>query len=445
MALSLGQKAGWGLADMGIVVFVIVKQLLILTFLTTVLGVPVGIAGFVTTAVLVFDMVTDPVIGYLSDRTNSRFGRRAPWMFVGVLVMAAGMVGLFSTPAGMETTGNLIWVVAFFVLATVGFTMVAIPYGAQSGEITQDPKERSAMTGFRMAFASIGILIGGALIPGLAGSMGYANAALAVTPLMIGAVWLSLWATRKAPRIEQPAKVNLSGMFGLVFSNKAFVVLVLIYGVMTLAIAMITAGLPFAAIYLIQDSGDTALSGAAQALSVLSLMFATFVVGSILSQAIWVMLSNRLGKPQALIVGLILYVVLLYALYTMLPSVNVTVIAGMFVLAGMTNGAYQQIPWAIYPDLMDVTRRESGAAIEGAFSAIWLFGQKLANAVAPAVLGLTLAAAGWQETTGDLVPQTDEALNTLRMSITLIPAGILVIAILAMALIYRPMARRALG
>ncbi len=445
MALSLGQKAGWGLADMGIVVFVIVKQLLILTYLTTVLGVPVGIAGFVTTAVLIFDMVTDPVIGYLSDRTQSRFGRRAPWMFIGVLVMAAGMVGLFSTPDGMETTGNLIWVIGFFVLATVGFTMVAIPYGAQSGEITQDPKERSTMTGFRMAFASIGILIGGALIPGLAGDMGYASAALMVTPLMVGAVWISLWATRHAPRVEQAATVNLSGMFGLVFANKAFVVLVLIYGVMTLAIAMITAGLPFAALYLIIDTGDTPLSDAAAALSTLSLLFAAFVVGSILSQAIWVLLSHRLGKVGALVLGLCLYVVLLYTLHTMLPSVNVTVIAGMFVLAGMTNGAYQQIPWAIYPDLMDVTRRQSGAAIEGAFSAIWLFGQKLANAVAPAVLGLTLSAAGWQETTGDIVAQTDEALGALQMSITLIPAGILIVAILGLWLIYRPMARRALA
>jgi len=445
MALTLGQKAGWGLADMGIVVFVIVKQLLILTYLTTVLGVPVGIAGFVTTAVLVFDMVTDPVIGYLSDRTQSRFGRRAPWMFIGVVVMAAGMVGLFATPAGMDMTGNLAWVVGFFVIATIGFTMVAIPYGAQSGEITQDPKERSTMTGFRMAFASIGILIGGALIPGLAGAMGYAMAAMVVTPLMVGAVWISLWATRKAPRIEEAATVNLSGMFGLVFANKAFVALVLIYGVMTLAIAMITAGLPFAALYLISDSGDTALSGAAAALTTLSLMFAAFVVGSILSQAIWVLLSHRLGKVGALILGLSLYVVLLYALYTMLPSVNVTVIAGMFVLAGMTNGSYQQIPWAIYPDLMDVTRRESGVAIEGAFSAIWLFGQKLANAVAPAVLGVTLAAAGWQETTDVVVPQTDTALGALQLSITLIPAGILLVAIIGLTVIYRPMARRALA
>ena len=445
MALSLGQKAGWGLADMGIVVFVVVKQLLVLAYLTAFLGVPVGIAGFVTTAVLVFDMITDPLVGYLSDKTNSRFGRRAPWMFIGVLVMAAGMVGLFSVPEGMGMGANVAWVIAFFGVATIGFTMVAIPYGAQSGEMTQDPKERSAMTGWRMAFASVGILIGGAVIPGLAGSMGYAMAALAVSPLMIGAVWLSLWSVRKAPRIETPVAEKMSGIIGLVLANRAFMVLVVLYGVMTLAIAMITAGLPFAALYLIIDSGDTMLSGAAAALSTLSLMFAAFVLGSILSQAVWVLLSNRMGKVGALILGLLLYIVLLYALYAALPSVNVTAIAGMFVLAGMTNGAYQQIPWAIYPDLMDVTRRESGAAIEGAFSAVWLFGQKLANAVAPAVLGLTLAAAGWQETTDGTVAQSDGAIATLQMAITLIPAGILFVAILGLALIYRPMAKRALA
>ena len=167
--LSFGQKAGWGLADMGIVVFVIVKQLLVMAFLTTYLGVPVQLAGAVTTLVLIFDMVTDPLIGYLSDRTSTRWGRRAPWMALGAVVLAGGTIGLFGVPLGLSTTGNLLWVTAFFVLATVGFTMVAIPYGAMAGEITQSPQERSAMTGYRMAFASIGILLGGAIIPLLAG------------------------------------------------------------------------------------------------------------------------------------------------------------------------------------------------------------------------------------------------------------------------------------
>lgn len=442
MALSLGQKAGWGVADMGVVVFVVVKQLLVLNFLTAFLGVPVAIAGMVTTAVLVFDMITDPLVGYLSDRTSTRWGRRAPWMFVGAVIMAAGMIGLFAVPQGAGQTMILLWVVGFFGIATIGFTMVAIPYGAQAGEMTQDPRERSVMTGWRMGFASVGILVGGAVIPGLAASMGYAMAATVAAPLIIGAIWLSLWATRRAPRIAEASSVSLRGMAGLVFSNRPFVVLVALYGVMTLAIALITAGLPFAATYLIVDDGATALSGAAKALTTLSLMFAAFVVGSILSQAVWVMVSHLLGKLMALVVGLCLYVGLLYALYTALPSVNVTAIAGLFVLAGMCNGSYQQIPWAMYPDLMDVTRADSGEAIEGAFSAVWLFGQKLANALAPALLGWILAVRGWQESTTGGAVQSDAALATLQVSITIVPAVILAVAVFGLLVVYRPIAGR---
>ncbi len=184
MPLSQSQKAGWGLADMGVVVFVVVKQLLVFNFLTAYLGVPVGTAGFVITAVLIFDMITDPLVGYLSDRTQSRWGRRPPWMAVGAVVMAAGMAGLFAVPAGLGQGANLAWVIGFFGLATIGFAMVAIHYRAQASEITQDPHERSVMTGWRMWLASVGILVGGAQISSLAQSMGHAKAALAVTPLI---------------------------------------------------------------------------------------------------------------------------------------------------------------------------------------------------------------------------------------------------------------------
>lgn len=444
MALSLGQKAGWGLADMGIVVFVVVKQLLILNYLTAYLGVPVGIAGFVTTGVLIFDMITDPLVGYYSDRTQSRFGRRAPWMFFGALVMCAGMVGLFAVPAGFGMAGNLAWVIAFFVLATVGFTMVAIPFSAQAGEITTDQRERSTMTGWRMGFASLGILLGGAAIPALEAKMGYAMATLAVCPLIIGAIWLSIFATRNAPRSE-PSPHSFAGMFVPVLANTPFMVLTVLYGVMTLAIALITAGLQFAAIYLIIDQGNTALSPIVDKLPIVSIMLAAFVIGAILSQAIWVLLSHRIGKVGALIIGLGLYAFLLYVLNNNLPSFNVTATAGLFLLAGMTNGAYQQIPWAIYPDLMDVTRTKTGLAIEGAFTALWLFGQKLANALAPALLGLILAAAGWQESKDGAVAQSDQALAQLQWSITLLPAMILLLSLVALAVIYLPLQRRVLA
>tara|TARA_A100001037_G_scaffold125242_1_gene113587 strand:+ start:175 stop:1539 length:1365 start_codon:yes stop_codon:yes gene_type:complete len=432
--LSVGQKAGWGLADMGIVVFVIVKQLLVLSFLTNYLNVPVGIAGLLTTSVLIFDIITDPIIGYFSDRTHSRWGRRVPWMVIGALILSGGIIGLFGVPQSLSLLGTIIWVGGFFALATVGFTMVAIPYGATAGEMTQDPKERSTMMGFRMAFASVGILLGGAVIPQLAGGTrdGHFIAAIYVAPIIILSIWGSLWSTRTAPRILSPSARGFMSTWLLVFKNKPFVILVCLYGIMTLAIALITAGLPFAAIYLIFDSGNSLLSPASSALGILSLLFACFVFGSILSQAFWVWMSARLGKVSALIFGLVIYIILLIAIFVNLPSVDIMLMAILFVVAGMTNGAYQQIPWAIYPDLMDITRSESGDAIEGAFSAIWLFGQKVANAIAPLILSLILALFGWRESGEGFTDQVPEALRALQNSITILPAFILALAILGL-------------
>ena len=432
--LSVAQKAGWGLADMGIVVFVIVKQLLVLSFLTNYLNVPVGIAGLLTTSVLIFDIITDPIVGYLSDRTHSRWGRRVPWMVIGALILSGGIIGLFGVPQSLSLFGTIIWVGGFFALATVGFTMVAIPYGATAGEMTQDPKERSTMMGFRMAFASVGILLGGAVIPQLAGGTrdGHFIAAIYVAPIIILSIWGSLWSTRTAPRILSPSARGFMSTWLLVFKNKPFVILVCLYGIMTLAIALITAGLPFAAIYLIFDSGNSLLSPASSALGILSLLFACFVFGSILSQAFWVWMSARLGKVGALIFGLVIYIILLIAIFVNLPSVDIMLMAILFVVAGMTNGAYQQIPWAIYPDLMDITRSESGDAIEGAFSAIWLFGQKVANAIAPLILSLILALFGWRESGEGFTDQVPEALRALQNSITILPAFILALAILGL-------------
>ena len=444
MSLSIGQKAGWGLADMGIVVFVIVKQLLILAFMNSFLGIPIAIAGAVTTGVLVFDIISDPIIGYFSDKTVSRFGRRAPWMLIGSVVLALAMIGLFAVPESFNINASLIWVIIFFLISTLGFTMVSIPYGAMAGEMTLDKKERSSMTAWRMAFASLGILIGGALIPILAGDTrsGYTFATICIAPLIILSIWFSVFFTRKTPRTLVPSQQNFSYILRLVLSNRAFITLVILYGIMTLAIALITAGLPFAAMYLILDDGNSLLSGVAKGLGTLSLMFAAFVLGSIISQAMWVKLSNLYGKVAAQIIGIVCYIALLIFIFFSLPNYNVTLIAGLFILAGMTNGSYQQIPWALYPDLMDVTREETGESIEGAFSAVWLFGQKVANAISPLVLGFILSMYGWKETTEGITNQSDAALNTLQTSITLIPAAILGIAGILLVSIYLPQHRK---
>lgn len=443
MALSTGQKAGWGVADMGINVFVVVKQLLVFTFLTAFLGVPAGVAGWVTFAVLAFDVVTDPLVGYFSDRTKSRWGRRAPWIFIGALILAGGIVGMFAVPDGMTWQSNMMWVVAFFGLATIGFTFVAIPYGAMAGEMTQDPKERSTMVAFRMTFASIGLLLAGALVPALAGDTreGYFGAVLMISPVVVLAIWGMLFFTRKAPKLEAPSSKGFWQVIGLVGRNKAFVILVVLYGLLTLGVAMIAAGLQLAALYLITDTGDSPLSGLASALGIFSTLFAMFIIGSVLSQYLWVKASAAFGKMWAFVIGMVLYIVVLVIISQVLPAQGVSVMALLFLATGFTNGAYQQIPWAMYPDLMDVTRDETGEAIEGAFSAVWLFGQKVSNAIAPLILGLVLSSAGWQASTQGRVDQTPEALGALESALTLVPCTLFAVSILGLVLIYRPAAR----
>lgn len=435
--LTTLQKAGWGLADVGVVVFNIVKQLLVFAFLTTALGVPVGLAGVITTGVLIFDMVTDPLIGWLSDRTQSRFGRRAPWMVAGAPIMAAALVWLFAAEPG---PGAIVQVVLAFGVASIGFTMVGVPYSAMAGEMTQDPHERSKMTAWRMGFACIGILLAGALVPILASDMGEARAMAMISPLIVGSIWATVWLTRNAPRIDQPSSLSWVKQCRLVCANRAFVAFVLIYAVMTLAVAVMMAGVAFVGMYLVRVDGPVA--GAVQGLDILGVLLAGFTLGALGSQVLWIWLSKRWGKLAVLMAGTMLNILLLVSMWAALPA-GLSLCVAIFVVGGALNGGvYLQIPWAIYPDLMDQTRDDTGESLEGAHSALWLFAQKLTNALGPMVLGLILHWAGWQETTQGKVDQTETAVETLRAAVTLGPAAIWAVSLVALWVVYRPLTQR---
>ena len=279
MALSLGQKIGWGFADMGIGTFVIVKQLLVLAFLTNFLGVDVIVAGWVTSCILFFDLVTDPIIGSMSDRTDSPLGRRAPWMLWGAVIMAGSTIAIFAIPDGFSEIMVITWVGATFALATIGFTMCAVPYSAMAGEITESAKERSSLIGWRMVFASIGFLIAGGVWPYIAQDTkeGNLEAAFYIGGVMVAAIWLSVIFTRNTPKKFSPADADLASMARYVFSNWAFVVLVFLYGIMSLAISLIVAGTPFAAIYLVENELPSYLSEFAEQIGIQPMIFVSFV------------------------------------------------------------------------------------------------------------------------------------------------------------------------
>ena len=435
--LPLWVKAAYGFTDTGINVFVIFKGLLVLQFLVKFVKVDPFVAGLVTSSVLVIDIITDPIMGRISDATPGRFGRRHPYLFLGAPLMALFIIITFMVPAGMVGTAAAAWVFVFFVLGSIAFTMVVIPLGALSVEITNSPKERSTMTAWRMASASLGILLAGAVFPILIGMMGHTMAAIVFAPIVVVTIWIGTFATYPFRVSEPPVSMPYMDQIRLAWKNHRFVALVIIYGVQTLGISIITAGIPFAADDLIRVTDSSVVKGL-YVLGAFSTMFALFVLGSMVSQPIWALLSSRLGKGTTFMVGIGLYVVVLVAFYFVLPSAamlnsgitNLGLITIFIFLVGVSNGCYQQLPWAIMPDLVDYSNDQGEEAVAGVFSGLWLLGQKIGNALGPLLIGAVLSAYGFIETAaGEVVTQPDAAIDALRWSMTLVPAVLMAVSI----------------
>lgn len=452
--LPLAVKAAYGLADMGINVFVIFKGLLVFAFLVQFSGVDPALAGWVTSAVLVLDVITDPLMGWLSDRTGGRFGRRHPYIISGAVLMAVLMIVTFAVPAGLSEAASATWVFVFFALGSIAFTMVVIPYGSLSVELTDHPQERATMTGWRMAAAGVGILLTGGAFPILIDPNGlglsHAVAMTVYAPIVIATIWIAAFSTYGRRNQDATPSAKFGEQIQAALRNRRFVVLTLIYGVQTFGIAFITIGIPFAAAELIVSSGATGVLATIWVLGSFSTAFALFILGSMVSQFFWVTLSKTIGKQATLMFGIVFYGVVLVGFYFVLPSsdglaigvTNLGLITVFVFLIGAANGCYQQLPWSMMPDLVDWSVERESFNIAGSFSGLWLLGQKVGNALAPLVFGQLLALYGWiSSTNGGDVTQLPEAVDALRWALTLIPAALMFISV-PLYLLFDGMAKR---
>ncbi|MGI9272767.1 MAG: MFS transporter [Woeseiaceae bacterium] len=117
-------------------------------FYNQVLGVSASLAGTAYLIVSIFDAVLDPIVGTISDRFQSRWGRRHPFMFASALPIAVGFFFLYQPLDGLGETGLFIWLVAFFALVRLGQTLYLIPHDALGAELTDDYEERTSIFGY---------------------------------------------------------------------------------------------------------------------------------------------------------------------------------------------------------------------------------------------------------------------------------------------------------
>jgi GPH family glycoside/pentoside/hexuronide:cation symporter len=168
--MTLGSKFRYGLADMGFALITSAMQFFLLFYYTDVAGIDPGLAGLaLMVGKLTWDAVNDPLFGYWSDRTRSRFGRRRIYMLIGAVPLGFAAWIMFSLPKGLTGAGAFFAVLLSFWLVDTFHTMTTTPYYALTPELTRDYSERASLTSIRMVYSVFGYILGAALTTLLAG------------------------------------------------------------------------------------------------------------------------------------------------------------------------------------------------------------------------------------------------------------------------------------
>ncbi|MGA1581559.1 MAG: MFS transporter, partial [Luminiphilus sp.] len=157
---------GWSLGTLAMSSLLNTQTAMLMIYLISAVGIAPAVAGSLVFISKIYDGITDPVMGVISDRTTSRWGRRRPYLLLGGMLAALSVVGLFSIHT-VSFVSTQIWVLVMLLVAATAYTVFNVPYMSMPAEMVQDPYERSKLMSYRVAWIAVGTFVGIALAPRL--------------------------------------------------------------------------------------------------------------------------------------------------------------------------------------------------------------------------------------------------------------------------------------
>jgi GPH family glycoside/pentoside/hexuronide:cation symporter len=412
MKLSVLEKIGFGAGDMAINIIIIAMQLLLAYFYTDIYGLHAADVGVLFVVVRLIDAIIDPLMGVLTDKVNTRWGRYRPYLLWFAIPFGFAVYLMFITP-DVDYTAKLAWAYFTYILMTVIYTAITIPYISMIGVITDDPLERLSANGYRFVMTKIAAFLVTIVVPLMAVWLGQGNKAHGYQLSMglmgvMGAVLFifCFTTTRERSRPEIPT-MRLPEQFRLLLRNDQWLLLGVV--IMLLMCGYVIRGSVaayYAKYYL--DGGDALISP----------FLTVGVVASILAMVSTTYITRVYDKIKLFRYTQLMTFILSLGMFFLVGQNNLWLAFVFYFLINYFCDMQMPIFWSSIAEAVDYGENKTGKRVSGlAFGGI-LFFQKFGMGIAGGLLGFLLSHFGYQPD----VQQTANALTGIAMMMTIIPA-----------------------
>lgn len=427
--LPVRTKLFYGVGDIGNATNNSAFQFFLMIFFTDVALIGPAVASSALLVAKVWDAFMDPLFGWISDRTKSKFGKRRVYMIFGALPLAVSIISVWFIPIGLSSTFSFIWIMLAFMFFGTMWTITNVPYYSLSAELTSDYDERSSLTAFRMIMAVPAYILGAAITPAIAGLFaskltGYRAVGIIYGVLAALVLWIAASGLRELKHTNQiQSSKNLFKELFATFQNKPFLQLMIVFSVTNIAFTLTKTYMAYFLIYQMKMEKQV---------PVIMFLMLLFVVVSLFP---WKIISDKWNKGPAYASGLVIGA-LAVGVSFFLPAHSSVLIYAIAIAAGIGFATNWVFPWAMIPDVVDYDMAQSGVCRSGIYFGVWGFLTKVTESLGLAITGWALQLSGYVPN----VPQTHDSLISIRLFFGPIPAVLFLISL--PLLIWYPITRK---
>ncbi len=386
--IPLHTKILYGAGDLTNSLLQTIIHVYLLIFLTDVVGLEPGLAGIAIFIGRSVDWINDPIIGHLSDRTRTRWGRRRPYLLFGLVPLAISFIFFFWKPPWEHQLALAAYYGLMYAIYDTVATFVYVPYYTLTPELTLDYDERTSLSTARMAFSILGSLIAFTVPLLIVGAFddprtGYFMMAVIFGLTGVSPLLLTFFGTRERPEFQAVEQPTLRESLGAMRRNRPFQFGLGMFLLTWSAIDIIQAVLLYFIRYwlLLGDMAD--------------LIMGSVFISALVWLPLWLWVSNKWNKKTAYVVGMGFFAAIMMVLIFIQPGTPMVIVFTITALAGIGVAAAHVIPWAILPDAIEWDELQTGQRHEGAFYSLVTLAQKIASSIAVPLAALALGASGY--------------------------------------------------